>query len=69
VARSYWSRALGRFLQHRVAVASLIVLVLIVTVGRSRTFVTYASLAPNQTWDGLVSVFALPRWKALGGAG
>jgi len=32
-ARSYWSRALGRFLQHRVAVASLIVLVLLFAAG------------------------------------
>ncbi|MGZ8706156.1 MAG: ABC transporter permease subunit [Gaiellaceae bacterium] len=33
MARSYWSRALGRFLQHRVVVASLIVLVLIFAAG------------------------------------
>jgi ABC-type dipeptide/oligopeptide/nickel transport system permease subunit len=32
-ARSYWSRALGRFLQHRIAVASLILLVLIFAAG------------------------------------
>ena len=32
-ARSYWSRAFGRFLQHRVAVASLIVLVLLFAAG------------------------------------
>jgi peptide/nickel transport system permease protein len=33
VARSYWSRALRRFLQHRLAVASLIVLVVLFAVG------------------------------------
>jgi ABC-type dipeptide/oligopeptide/nickel transport system permease subunit len=32
-ARSYWSRAFGRFLQHRFAVASLILLVLIFAAG------------------------------------
>ena len=32
-ARSYWSRALGRFLRHRVAVASLILLILIFAAG------------------------------------
>jgi peptide/nickel transport system permease protein len=32
-ARSYWSRAFARFLQHRVAVASLIVLVLMFAAG------------------------------------
>ncbi len=32
-ARSYWSRAFGRFLQHRLAVASLILLVLIFAAG------------------------------------
>jgi peptide/nickel transport system permease protein len=32
-ARSYWSRAFGRFLQHRFAVASLVILVLIFAAG------------------------------------
>ena len=32
-ARSYWSRAFGRFVQHRIAVASVILLVLIFAAG------------------------------------
>ena len=44
-----------------------------VTVGRGRTYVTYASLSPNQTWDVGVAVFDAklrPLWRGrIGPAG
>ncbi|MDQ2968320.1 MAG: ABC transporter permease subunit, partial [Actinomycetota bacterium] len=64
MARSYWSRALGRFLQHRIAVASLIVLVLLFTAGLlAPRLAPYGYQEPN-----LHALNASPSWSHPFGA-
>ncbi|MDP9261393.1 MAG: ABC transporter permease, partial [Actinomycetota bacterium] len=63
-ARSYWSRAFGRFLQHRVAVASLIVLVLMFAAGLlASRLAPYGYQEPN-----LNALNAGPSWSHPFGA-
>jgi ABC-type dipeptide/oligopeptide/nickel transport system permease subunit len=63
-ARSYWSRAFGRFLQHRIAVASLVVLVLMFAVG-----LLASTLAPYGYQEvNLHALNASPSWSHPFGA-
>jgi peptide/nickel transport system permease protein len=63
-ARSYWSRAFGRFLQHHVAVASLIVLVLMFAAGLlASRLAPYGYQEPN-----LHALNASPSWSHPFGA-
>jgi peptide/nickel transport system permease protein len=63
-ARSYWSRAFGRFLQHRVALASLIVLVLMFAAGLlASRLAPYGYQEPN-----LHALNAGPSWSHPFGA-
>jgi peptide/nickel transport system permease protein len=64
VARSYWSRALSRFLEHRVAVAGLIVLVVLFAAGLlAPRIAPYGYQEPN-----LQALNASPSWAHPFGA-
>lgn len=64
MARSYWLRALARFLQHRVAVASLIVLVVLFAAGLlAPRIAPYGYQEPN-----LQALNASPSWSHPFGA-